>query len=107
MAQLRQDYQQFIEFNTEIVVVGPEDAASFRKYWLHEGLPFIGLPDPNQAVLQLYGQEVNLFKLGRLPAQLLIDRGGRIRFVYFGHSMADIPSTHEVLTLLQSLPAVQ
>jgi peroxiredoxin Q/BCP len=31
-------------------------------------LPFIGLPDPGHRVLKLYGQEMKLFKLGRLPA---------------------------------------
>lgn len=103
MAQLRQEYQQFIHAHTEVVVVGPEDAASFRQYWAQENLPFIGLPDPNHTVLQLYGQEVSLFKLGRMPAQMLIDRSGILRFVYYGHSMADIPSTLKMLDLLPSL----
>ena len=26
MAQLRQDYQKFVESNTEVITVGPEDA---------------------------------------------------------------------------------
>jgi peroxiredoxin Q/BCP len=49
----------------------------------------------------LYGQEVKLLKLGRLPAVMLIDRSGRIRFVHYGHSMADIPSNQEILSLIE------
>ena len=81
-------------------MVGPEDAESFRQYWLKEDLPFIGLPDPRHTVLQLYGQEVNLFKLGRLPAQMLIDASGMLRYVHYGHSMADIPANEEILRLI-------
>ncbi|MCJ7542715.1 MAG: redoxin domain-containing protein [Desulfobacterales bacterium] len=100
MAQLRQDYQRFVKLNIEIIVVGPENAESFQKFWLKENLPFIGLPDPEHRILKLYGQEVNLFKLGRLPAQMLIDKSGMLRFVHYGHSMADIPSNKEIMNLI-------
>lgn len=103
MAQLRQDYQQFVACNTEIVVVGPEDASTFKAYWHEHNLPFIGLPDPGTSVLKLYGQEVNIFKLGRMPAQVIVDKAGVIRFVHYGHSMSDIPENAEILGLLQPL----
>lgn len=97
---MRQEYQRFVQVQTEILVVGPEEAESFRQYWLKEDLPFIGLPDPKHTVLQLYGQEVNLLKLGRLPAQMLIDTSGILRYVHYGHSMADIPANDEILHLI-------
>lgn len=100
MAQLRQDYQKFVEQNAVVVVVGPENADAFKRYWDDEKLSFIGLPDPGHTVLKMYGQEVNLFKLGRMPAQVMIDRSGMIRFVHYGHSMEDIPSNEELLKLL-------
>ena len=90
MAQLRHDYQQFVDRDVEVVVVGPEDARAFSTYWRDKSLPFIGLPDPTYSVLKLYGQEVNLFKLGRMPAQVLIDKAGNVRFCHYGHSMQDI-----------------
>jgi peroxiredoxin len=102
MAQLRQDYSDFVRYNCVIVVVGPEDAAAFQEYWFREKLPFIGLPDPDHTVLDLYGQEVSLFKLGRMPAQMLIDRSGVLRLVHYGHSMTDIPPNHEIFALLNS-----
>jgi len=100
MAQLRQDYQEFVEHDTRIIVVGPEDAKAFREYFQNNNLPFIGLPDPKASVLKLYGQEVNLFKLGRMPAQVIVDKDGIVRFVHYGHAMSDIPENAEVLELL-------
>jgi peroxiredoxin Q/BCP len=103
MAQLRQGYERFVELDTEIVVVGPEKAEAVRDYWEKERLPFIGLPDPEHKVLKLYGQEVKIFKLGRMPAQMLIDKSGTLRYVHYGHSMTDIPSNEEILGLVRGL----
>ena len=103
MAQLRQDYSQFIARDVEVVVVGPEDAKAFAAYFEKESLPFIGLPDPKASVLKLYGQEVNLFKLGRMPAQVIVDKESVARFVHYGHSMSDIPENAELFALLDHI----
>jgi peroxiredoxin len=102
MAQLRQDFAEFEKQNTVIVVVGPENAEAFAKYFLENKLPFVGLPDPTHAVLKLYGQEIKLFKFGRMPAQVLVDKSGSARFVHYGHDMTDIPSNVEMLELIES-----
>jgi peroxiredoxin Q/BCP len=103
MAQLRQDNQKFVDRKTEIVVAGPENAEAFKKYFEKNDLPFIGLPDPKASVLKLYGQEVNIFKLGRMPAQVVVDQHGVARFVHYGHSMSDIPKNEELLALLDEI----
>ncbi len=105
MAQLRQDYSQFTAREVEVIVVGPENAKTFAAYFQKESLPFVGLPDPKASVLKLYGQEVNLFKLGRMPAQVLIDKAGMARFVHYGHSMSDIPGNQEILGLVDEITA--
>jgi peroxiredoxin Q/BCP len=103
MAQLRQDYDEFVSQETEVIVVGPEGAEAFSMYWKQNKLPFIGLPDPTHTVLKRYGQEVNLFKFGRQPAQVTIDRNGQVRFIHYGHDPSDIPSNEEILTLLKAM----
>jgi peroxiredoxin len=103
MAQLRRDYDEFVKRKTEILVVGPEKKKLFEDYWTNHQLPFIGLPDPEHRVLKLYGQEVRLFKLGRMPAQVIIDRQGIVRLAHYGHSMSDIPRNSEILMLLEQL----
>ena len=105
MAQLRQDYQDFLKRQAQVIVIGPEDAGAFESYWGEHNLPFIGLPDPKASVLRLYGQEINLFKFGRMPAQVIVDKDGIARFVHYGHSMADIPENAEILALLDQLNA--
>ena len=91
MAQLRRDYDEFVKRDAEVVVVGPEDASAFADYWQREQLPFVGLPDPTHTVLKRYGQEIRIFRLGRMPAQVIVDQGGTARYVHYGHSMRDIP----------------
>jgi peroxiredoxin len=103
MAQLRQDLAEFDKRQTRVVVVGPENAREFETYFRENDLPFIGLPDPTFSVLKLYGQEINLFRLGRMPAQVIVDKAGMARFVHYGHSMSDIPENSELLELLETI----
>lgn len=103
MAQLRQDYNAFVEQEAEILVVGPENRQAFVDYWQKEELPFVGLPDPDHTVANRYGQEVKLLKLGRMPALLVIDKEGQIRYKHYGNSMSDIPPNEEILDLLRKL----
>jgi peroxiredoxin len=103
MAQLRQDYPQFVERNTEIMVVGPEDANTFTKWWHEHQMPFIGIPDPKHDIAKLYSQEFKLFKGGRLPALAVIDKMGQIRLMHYADSPSDIPSDAQILDLLDNL----
>ena len=105
MAQLRQDIDQFTERDTAVLVIGPENAKKFAKYFAENDLPFVGLPDPNHTILKQYGQEVKLFKFGRMPAQVLVDKQGIARFVHYGKSMSDIPATDEIVALLDQINA--
>jgi peroxiredoxin Q/BCP len=103
MAQLRQDYEKFVTRDTEILVIAPDDVKKAQRYWEKHDLPFIGLPDPDHTVASLYGQEVRLLRLGRMPALFVVDRAGQIRYRHYGRSMRDIPSNAEILALLDRL----
>lgn len=100
---MHRDQEQFADRGTVIISIGPDDAGSFKKYWQKNNLSFIGLPDEQHSVLKLYGQQVKLFKLGRQPAQMVIDKQGVLRYVHYGHSMKDIPSNEELFDLLDQL----
>jgi thioredoxin-dependent peroxiredoxin len=103
LAQLHRDQEQFADRGTVIISIGPDDANSFKNYWQKNNFSFIGLPDEQFSVLKLYGQQVKLFKLGRQPAQMVIDKQGVLRYVHYGHSMKDIPSNDELFGLLDQL----
>ena len=103
MAQLRQDYPEFVLRNTEIIAVGPEDTVSFAAWWKQHKMPFVGIADPEHQLADLYRQEVNLLKLGRMPAQFIVDRQGLIRYQHHSTAMWDIPSNQEILQYLDNL----
>ncbi len=100
---MRQDYPDFLARGAEVIAVGPDGRDAFREYWKKESLPFVGLADPDHAVASLYRQEVSLLKLGRMPALLMIDRAGQVRYQHYSSSMSDIPSNADVLAELARL----
>jgi peroxiredoxin len=103
MAQLRQDYQKFVERSTEIITVGPEDAGSFTKWWHEHEMPFIGIPDPTHEIAKLYNQQFKLLRGGRLPAMAVIDKAGIVRLMHYADLPSDIPTDEEILALLDKL----
>jgi hypothetical protein len=62
-------------------------------YWLEHDLPFIRLVDHKASVLKLARQEVNLLKLGCMPAQVIVVKIGIVHFVHIGHEKSDILGT--------------
>lgn len=103
MAQLRQDYKEFVVRNAEVLVVSPEDAPQVVEFWRNEKMPMPGLVDPGHEVANQYGQEVKLLQLGRLPSMVVLDRSGAVRFEHRGGSMMDIPPNKKILALLDEL----
>ena len=105
MARLRDEYAEFTKRGTEILAVGPDSENAFREYWSEHKLPFVGLPDPDHAVARRYRQEVNLFKLGRMPLVCVVDANGMIRYAHYGKSMSDIPENKILLDVIDELNA--
>ena len=103
MMQLHQGYQEFKDRNTAILVIGPDNAERVKNYWEENDLEFYGIPDEEHKVLKLYGQKVDIFKLGRMPAQMLIDKQAIVRYIHHGKSMSDIPENNEILELIDKL----
>ena len=48
-------------------------------------------------------QQWRFFKLGRMPAILVIDKQQKIRYAHYGDSMSDIPRNEEVLRILEEI----
>jgi peroxiredoxin Q/BCP len=103
LARLRDEYQKFTSRGAEIIAIGPNSLTAFEQYWANENIPFIGLPDADHRVAKMYKQEVNLFKLGRMPLNCVVDRKGYIRYAHYGASMRDIPPNEELLHVIDEL----
>ena len=100
---MREDHDKFVERDTEILVIGPEGPRRFKQIWTEQEYPFVGFSDYKHSVADLYGQEIKLLKMGRMPALLIVDKQGLIQFAHFGDHMADIPKNKDMLTLLDNL----
>lgn len=100
---MRQDYDEFVKRGGEVIAIGPESEEAFSKWWHEHDMPFVGLADPDHSVSKLYGQQVKIFKLGRMPAQLIVDKKGMLRYKHYGTSMSDIPENVDILAILDGL----
>ncbi len=103
MMQLHQDQAEFEKRDTLVVAIGPEDKEEFKEYWQKNELDFYGIPDPDHRVLKLYGQEKKILKMGRMPAQILVDKEGIVRYANYGKSMKDIVENKKVLEIIDNL----
>ncbi|GIV66813.1 MAG: hypothetical protein KatS3mg047_1206 [Bellilinea sp.] len=103
MAQLRQDYEEFRRRGAEIIALGPDGPRAYKRFWEEENMPFIGIPDIKSKIADRYYQEVNLFKMGRMPAVFVIDKDGIIRYKHYASSMSDIPENEEVLKVIDQI----
>jgi peroxiredoxin Q/BCP len=103
LARLRDDHEQFLKRDAVVLAIGPNSPTAFEQYWANEDIPFVGLPDTDHAVARMYRQEVNLFKLGRMPLNCVIDGDGNIRFAHYGESMKDIPSNDDLFRVIDEL----
>ncbi len=102
---MRQDYAEFARRGAEVIAIGPEGPDEFRQYWAEHQIPFVGLADPKHKVANAYAQEVNLLKLGRMPALVIVDGEGNIRYRHYATWMSDIPEDSEVLGVLDRVLA--
>jgi len=102
---MKNDYEEFQKRGAQILAIGPDTESAFQQYWAKENIPCIGLPDPSHRVAVKYRQQVNLFKLGRMPLVCVIDRAGRIRYAHYSASMADIPENKTLLNVIDQLTA--
>ena len=102
---MRDHYAEFTSRNAEILAIGPDGLEPFKKYWAKENIPFIGLPDIDHVVAKTYKQEINLFKLGRMPLNCIVDVNGYIRYIHYSISRSDIPDNETFLSVIDELNA--
>ncbi len=103
LALLNHDYPEFQKRNAEVLVLGPANTETFKRVWKMEDYSMIGISDADSNVSDLYKQEVNLLKLGRMPALAVIDRQGILQFIHYANSMSDIPDNSKIFKILDTL----
>ncbi|BCY16296.1 hypothetical protein hrd7_01450 [Leptolinea sp. HRD-7] len=103
MVQMGRDYDEFVKRDAEVIILGPNSPESFKRTWEIEELKMIGLSDHDSLVANSYHQEVKFMRMGRLPALLVLDKKGIIRFLHYGKSMSDIPENSRIYQILDEI----
>jgi peroxiredoxin len=100
---LRQDYGEFRQRDAEVIAIGAGALSSYQRHWAKEQVPFPALPNPRKDVLRLYGQQFKWLKFGRMPAVIVVDKHGYVRFQHHGNSQSDIPENQVLLDVIDRL----
>ncbi len=59
--------------------------------------------DPSKKIPKLLKQQVRIWKGGRMPGLLIIDKQGIIRYAYYSDSMKDLPKNEDILAELRKI----
>lgn len=98
--QLRDCYPEFQRLGIQVASVSVSSASQAKAYSEHTGLPFPLIADPERKAIKAYGVyhflSLEAFRMAR-PSCFLIDRDGRIRFLYVGSNQFDRPDLEALL----------
>ena len=84
----------------KVLAISADDAELAGRTIREWGITFSVLPDPGLKALSLYGAwdfRVN----GVIPSTFIIDRQGKIRYIYRGKHIGDRPDVHLILNALK------
>ncbi|NVM30235.1 MAG: redoxin domain-containing protein [Candidatus Helarchaeota archaeon] len=102
--RLGKEIDKFKQLNAEIYAITAdrfENARRLELRYAKEAFPIYF--DKTHEVVRMLHQEVKIFKLGRLPAVLVVDREELIRWAYYGEDLRDIPKNKEIFEVLEKL----
>lgn len=102
--KLSKDYEKFKELNATLYTILPdnlESAKMFEENFAKNKFPIFY--DQTKKVNKMLKQEVKPLKLGRMPALLIIDKQGIIRYAYYSDSMSDIPENEVIIEVIKNL----
>ncbi len=104
VARLAKDLDKFEQLNTELYTITVDRFENARRLELKYAKgKFPIYFDKDHSVAKLLHQEVKFLKLGRLPAVLIVDKEGIIRWAYYGNSLRDIPKNETIFEILEKL----
>lgn len=100
MGQLAQSYQRFQEAGAALLMLSVDSPKRAAQLVAETRAPFPVLSDVDDEVTVAY----NLFENGiALPATVLIDTTGRVRWLYVGQNPADRPRPEMLLDQVRRL----
>ena len=102
--RLGKKVEEFAKFDAEIIAILTDKVKNAKK--MEEKYAKGKIPiyyDSEKKVGKMLKQEWAVTKLGRMPALLVVDKQGLVKYAYYSDSMKDIPTNQEVLEFLESM----
>ena len=106
MAQLRQDFSRFQQFNTDIMVLVPNGPKLIEKYMVEHNNPYTILSDKGSKIAAQFFQVKKFFAFGT-PTVFLIDQTGKIIYTHYAGSLIEEPDNEIPLKILDNLSLQQ
>ncbi len=100
MMQLHKEKKEFDKRNIKVVSICPENIEKIERFLSSENIDLELVADPKHIIADEYNQQVKIFKLGRMPAQIILNNKGEKIFEHFANSMRDIIENREILSFI-------
>ena len=97
------EYGKFKDLNAVIYAILPDNLKNAQNFESEFAIEYPIYYDDKKKVNKMLKQEVKPLKLGRMPALLIVDKQGIIRYAYYSDSMSDIPENEDLFKLLKNL----
>jgi peroxiredoxin len=107
MAQLRHDYPEFKELNTEVLVVLPNGPKMIERHVNRHAPPYPILSDKGAQVAEQYAIHIKqaIVLTTMTPTVFLVDTSRVIRYARYGTSYIEEPDNGEPLAVLAQMRA--
>ena len=101
--KLGKDFEKFNELDAVLYAILPDNLENAQKFESEFAKTYPIYYDDKKKVNKMLKQEVKPLKLGRMPALLIIDKQGIIKYAYYSDSMDDIPENEEIFNIVKKL----
>ena len=101
--ELQEDYDLIKSLQADILAISTDDLSGAAYAVDGLGLEFPILYDPEASVVKEYGVYDLLGDGIAAPATFLLDRTGKVRWMYVGKRINDRPSNREIISRLKVL----
>ena len=104
LRRLAKDFYEFKDLKVELVPILQDNKKNTKKMeerYCKNIFPIYY--DVKREIGKVFKQEVNILKFGRLPATLIVDKDGIIKWAYYADSLEDIPDNDEILEIIKNL----
>lgn len=101
LSNLKKDFNEFQSEDVEVLVINTTSEEMTREIATEQQYPFKLLSDEHWEIFHLFGLGAAIG--APLPGQFLIDRDGKVLFIYTANTLPNMPENKEMFNLLRKV----